>query len=87
MRLHGGSFDNLKTGLVAVGFCDAAPAWGQESKALVEVPVHAQLLNTESSGLFLASFSPKKDVDFYLVSEGRFKGKKVMNPFIFGVNA
>lgn len=86
MRLHEGSFDNLKTRLVAVGFCDAAPAQGQESKALVGVPMHTQLLNTEPSGLFLASFSSKKDVDFYLVSEGRFKGKKVMNPFIFGVN-
>ena len=86
MRLHEGSFDNLKTRLVAVGFCDAAPAQGQESKALVGVPMHTQLLNTEPSGLFLASFSSKKDVDFYLVSEGRLKGKKVMNPFIFGVN-
>ena len=86
MRLHEGRFDNLKTRLVAVGFCDAAPAQGQESKALVGVPMHTQLLNTEPSGLFLASFSSKKDVDFYLVSEGRFKGKKVMNPFIFGVN-
>ena len=70
-----------------MGFCDAAPAQGQESKVLVEVPMHTQLLNTEPSGLFLALFSAKKDVDFYLVSEGCFKGKKVMSPFIFGVNA
>ena len=79
-----GSFGNLKTGSVWWAFVTLPWPQGQEMEVLVEVPMHTAtqhwVFNTFSTLLF-----SNEGVDIYLVFEGRFgfKGKNVMNPFMF----